>query len=170
MQKCVALLLALAPCVLLASGISPYSGEETRAIKSLSANEVEALRRGDGMGFAKPAELNHFPGPKHVLAMADKLELTPEQIAATEALYAAMKKDAIDIGEQLLAAELRLDQAFASESVSSQSLHAALLEIGTLRAQLRFVHLVAHLQQKQLLTTQQNQKYGTVRGYHDATH
>ena len=105
-----------------------------------------------------------------MLAMADKLELTPEQIAATEALYAAMKKDAIDIGEQLLAAELRLDQAFASESVSSQSLHAALLEIGTLRAQLRFVHLVAHLQQKQLLTTQQNQKYGTVRGYHDATH
>ena len=46
---------------------SPYAGEESRAIKSLSASEIQALRQGHGMGYAKAAELNHYPGPRHVL-------------------------------------------------------------------------------------------------------
>jgi len=170
MRMFLTLLLILAPYQLPASDVSPYSGEESRAIKSLSASEVASLRRGEGMGLAKTAELNHYPGPKHVLALADKLELTAAQRAATESLYAAMQRDAIDVGEQLLAAEARLDQAFASGSVSSESLHATLLEIGALHAQLRFVHLAAHLQQKELLTAQQNQQYDAVRGYHSAAH
>ena len=40
---------------------------------------------GEGMWLAKAAELNHYPGPRHVLDIADKLGLSPDQLAATRA-------------------------------------------------------------------------------------
>jgi hypothetical protein len=62
------------------SDLSPYAGEEQRVIKSLSPEEIESLKAGAGMGFAKLAELNGFPGPKHVLELAGRLELSPTQL------------------------------------------------------------------------------------------
>ena len=77
---------------------SPYDGEEQRGIKSMSADEIEALSRGEGMGFAKAAELNQYPGPKHVLELANELELSTEQQEQTSQLFAAMQADAVDLG------------------------------------------------------------------------
>ena len=37
---------------------APYAGQDTRSIKSLSAEDVAALLKGEGMGMAKAAELN----------------------------------------------------------------------------------------------------------------
>ena len=37
------------------------------------------------MGLAKAAELNHYPGPAHVLTLATELALTPDQKARTDA-------------------------------------------------------------------------------------
>jgi len=37
---------------------APYAGEEHRAIKSLSDEDIAELRRGGGWGLAKAAELN----------------------------------------------------------------------------------------------------------------
>src|SRR5512140_1710908 len=51
---------------------SPYAGEEKREIKSLSADVIEQYNQGEGMGMAKAAELNHYPGPRHVLMAADQ--------------------------------------------------------------------------------------------------
>jgi hypothetical protein len=62
-----------------AEPLSPYSGEERREIKALSKEEVNGYLSGDGMGFAKVAELNHHPGPRHVLELADQLQLSDEQ-------------------------------------------------------------------------------------------
>lgn len=166
MKVVVSLILLFGPCLLLASDVSPYAGQELRTIKSLSEKEIESLRRGDGVGFAKLAELNHFPGPRHVLEISDELELSPSQLAETESLFVEMKSTAIVIGIELLAAESRLNGAFEQESINSQSLEAALLDIGELRAQLRYAHLEAHLRQRQLLTPQQNLKYDSLRGYH----
>ena len=45
------------------------------------------------------------------------------------------------------ARRFQLDQDFEAESISSESLENALIEIGSLRAQLRYIHLEAHLQQ-----------------------
>ena len=42
---------------------SPYAGQESREIKSLSPAEVDGYLAGAGMGFAKAAELNGYPGP-----------------------------------------------------------------------------------------------------------
>ena len=40
----------------------PYAGDAGREIKALPPDEVEQYLSGAGMGYAKAAELNHFPG------------------------------------------------------------------------------------------------------------
>src|SRR4051812_44950792 len=57
-----------------------YAGQQARSIKALSDEDIAALRNGDGMGMAKAAELNGYPGPRHVLALARELQLTDAQI------------------------------------------------------------------------------------------
>jgi len=156
----------LIPYVSIAADQSPYAGEDLRTIKSLSEQEIKSLSTGNGMGFAKLAELNHYPGPKHVLALSDELGLSPLQIAETEALYEKMHQDAVALGKKLLAAEASLDHDFEDELISPKTLETALLEIGKIRARLRYVHLEAHLRQKQLLNAEQISKYDRVRGYH----
>src|SRR5712691_1927450 len=73
---------------------SPYAGQERRAIKALSEEEIRDLLEGRGMGLAKAGELNSYPGPMHVLQLADELALSDVQRAATEALYAGMRDKA----------------------------------------------------------------------------
>ena len=67
----------LAVAVLLPASVQaqhqPYAGDAGREIKALSPEEVKDLLSGAGMGYAKAAELNHFPGPAHVIELADKL-------------------------------------------------------------------------------------------------
>ena len=58
---------------------SPYAGDRTRELKALSAQELEAYVKGEGMGMALPAELNSYPGPHHVLELAEELGLSVEQ-------------------------------------------------------------------------------------------
>ena len=167
-------LVPLAACLLVSAMLqaaeSPYAGQQSRSIKSLSEREVASLLNGDGMGFAKPAELNHYPGPKHVLELADELALTPSQQAETEALYQAMRSEAQTLGKALVAAEAGLDQAFAEGAVDAASLEDRVLEIGEIRARLRYVHLAAHLRQKALLTEAQVARYDALRGYDRMSH
>lgn len=39
------------------------------------------------MGFAKAAELNSYPGPKHVLDLGDRLKLTTQQRQQVQAIF-----------------------------------------------------------------------------------
>ena len=148
---------------------STYSGEESRVIKSLSEQEIEALQNGDGMGFAKAAELNHYPGPRYVLDLSDKLGLTASQQSRTRALYEDMRETAIPVGQELLRAEGDLDLLFSHGGVSFVSLEATLNTIGRLRAKLRFIHLEAHLRQINILDSSQVEKYDLLRGYQPHT-
>ena len=154
----------------LANDEAPYAGQEIRSIKSLSAEEIESLKFGEGMGFAKLAELNHYPGPKHVLDLAGDLDLTPSQLDETEALFEEMRLNAVALGEELLVAEMGLNRDFERAAISAESLESALKEIGRIRAQLRYVHLEVHLRQQRLLTAEQIAKYDEVRGYRSAAH
>src|SRR5881296_2764430 len=88
---------------------SPYAGQEQRAIKALSDQEIRDLLEGRGMGLAKAAELNSYPGPLHVLQLADKLGLTDAQRTATESLYARMRDGVQPIGAKIIEAEKNLD-------------------------------------------------------------
>ena len=57
----------------------PYAGQQARTIKALSDEDIAALRKGEGMGMAKAAELNGYPGPIHVLTLSSELKLTDSQ-------------------------------------------------------------------------------------------
>jgi len=40
---------------------SPYAGQETREIRTLSEEDIRQLQKGEGWGLAKAAELNGLP-------------------------------------------------------------------------------------------------------------
>lgn len=149
---------------------SPYAGEENRAIKALSPAAIDAYLAGRGMGLAKAAELNGYPGPMHVLELASQLELSAAQLAQTQALFDAMQSRAIELGEALVAAEVRLDQQFADGSISEVSLRQSLERIAALQGDLRGTHLEAHLAQTRLLSDAQIAAYVELRGYHAMEH
>src|SRR4051794_31480114 len=73
---------------------SPYAGQQSRAIKALSADEISDYLEGRGMGTSKAAELNHYPGPVHVLAESARLGLSDAQRAQTQAIFDAMSVEA----------------------------------------------------------------------------
>ena len=144
---------------------SPYAGQETRGIKSLSDREVQDYLAGRGMGLAKTAELNNYPGPAHVLELSDRLGLSPEQKARTRVLFIAMETRAKDLGKTLVEQETRLDWMFASREISREQLKSSLEGIARLQGKLRQVHLDAHLAQAEILNHEQIRKYGELRGY-----
>jgi hypothetical protein len=158
------------------NGQSPYAGQEGRGIKSLSPDEVRKLLDGDGMGLAKAAELNGYPGPKHVIELAGPLQLTPAQLAATEATFRKMRSRAKEIGARIVQREQALDALFAGKSVTAEALARSVQDIGSLQGELRAVHLEAHLTQLAILTPLQTSRYRGLRGYggthatHDHAH
>ncbi len=144
---------------------SPYSGWETRQIKALSHQEIQDLRAGRGMGLALPAELNGYPGPRHVLDLADALDLTPDQRRAIEALFNEMQVEAAALGEQIIVLEQRLDAAFAGGAADKTAIGALVVDLAKLQGDLRFVHLKTHLPMRALLTDAQIERYAQLRGY-----
>src|SRR6187431_2344154 len=88
--------LLLAGC----AGHSPYAGQEARELKALGADEVTGYLEGRGLGLAKPAELNGYPGPMHVLELAERLDLTPAQLALTRSLLERHKAEARALGAE----------------------------------------------------------------------
>jgi hypothetical protein len=145
--------------------VSPYAGETGRAIKSLSAEDIAELRRGGGWGLARAAELNGVPGPAHLLELKDEIPLDAGQIAALEALFAAMQGDAIAVGEELIALETALDRAFRERTITAAKLLELTTRIGATQARLRYIHLAAHLQTPALLSEAQIARYNALRGY-----
>lgn len=146
-------------------GRSPYVGEERRAIKALSEEDVEALLAGSGHGYAKAAELNSYPGPAHTLELADALGLSDEQVARIEDVRARMTDDATRLGGMMVDAEVDLDRLFASGEADAERVSALTREIALLEGELRAVHLNAHLETRALLTRHQIVRYDELRGY-----
>ena len=144
---------------------SEYVGEEYRAIKSLSADDIKELRAGGGWGLAKAAELNGVPGPAHILEMASAIELTPTQQAEIQAIYQQMKSEAVSLGNQLIQLEAALNSHFADGSINQAILEQSVQDIERVRAQLRLAHLSAHLQTPNILTPEQISLYNELRGY-----
>jgi Spy/CpxP family protein refolding chaperone len=154
----------------LAQGASPYAGQESRDIKSLSPDEIDSYLSGKGMGLAKAAELNGFPGPMHVLELERQLALTADQRALTQALFASMQARAWTLGQALIDEERKLDRLFATKAITPGTLNRALAEIGGLQAQIRAAHLESHLAQTEILTPEQVVQYATLRGYGSGGH
>ena len=164
----VALLGVILPAGLMAGtehGHAPYAGWDGRAIKALPAEQVDDLRNGRGMGLALAAELNGYPGPRHVLELADALELSAEQQAEAQRLFDAMQAEAIVLGEQVIAAEAALDRLFATGTASDAAIMAAAVEVGRAQGVLRGHHLRYHLAMRAALSPHQVMRYQQLRGY-----
>jgi Spy/CpxP family protein refolding chaperone len=157
---------ALLPALVAAAAAqSPYAGQEQRPLKALSDEEIQALLDGRGLGLAKAAELNGYPGPMHVLESADTLQLTAAQRAAAQQIYDRMRAEARRLGALIVAQEEELDRGFARQTIDAPRLERAVRALAHLWGELRLVHLRAHVELKPILTPEQIAAYDVLRGY-----
>jgi hypothetical protein len=120
----------------------PYAGQQEREIKALSADEIKQYLAGAGMGYAKSAELNHYPGPGHALELA---------------------------GARLVESERALEQLFRSGQVDEAALARAVRAAAQLNGEYRLSHLETHRRTRALLTAEQVARYDALRGYGGGT-
>lgn len=161
-------LFAVMPTMALAQhthAASPYAHTQSAELATLTPDEVRELRNGEGMGLARAAELNSFPGPRHLLELKAELGLEHGQVARIEKIHATMKTQAIAKGEEILQAERHLANLFASGRPSATEVTRITEHLGIMRGQLQAVHLVAHIESARLLTAEQIKSYDRLRGY-----
>lgn len=146
---------------------SPYREQQAAGARGLSPKEIEDLRAGRGMGLARAAELNGYPGPRHVLdaAAAGTLPLTPEQTRSLQRVFEAMEREAQQLGARVIAEEQALEAAFRAGGVTEAELAERVRRVAAVQGELRQVHLRAHLATRALLTDAQVARYNEVRGY-----
>lgn len=174
MQSLVAALAAafvLAGCASPSQGpeASPYVDRAGDAIAGLTPEQVDDLRNARGMGYALPAELNGYPGPRHVLDLADDLGLDASQRDRMQALFDGMRQEAIPAGERVIAAHAALDALFAAGNATAGEVARLSHELGDAEADLRAIHLERHLDTMSVLTQHQVQQYQVLRGYADGS-
>lgn len=165
MKKLLCLALLVGVTAMAQAADAPYAGQQTRAIKALSADETRALMAGAGQGYARAAELNRHPGPMHALELADRLELTPEQKETLTALMARHKAEARALGAEVVRLEAELDAMFAGGKPERTAVEAKAAEIGLAQARFRAAHLTTHIETARLLSPQQIARYDHLRGY-----
>ncbi len=157
--------IALASPTHLAAQTSPYAGQQTREIKSLSAQDIDDLLNARGMALAKAAELNGYPGPAHTIELTSVLNLTSVQREAVDEIRERMIAAATPLGAEIVARERALDRQFAAGAITKAQVEAETEALGSLLGRLRAVHLVAHLETKAILNAQQVARYNELRGY-----
>jgi Spy/CpxP family protein refolding chaperone len=151
--------------LLFAAMVVGASAAHAQPLKGLSGEEVSQYLSGAGMGYAKSAELNHFPGPMHVLELGERLGLSEQQRAATKQLMDTHKAEARAIGAKLVAAERALEQLFTKETVDQPTLAEGVRKASTLQGEYRLSHLETHRRMRKILTEEQVKHYDELRGY-----
>ncbi|HYY71265.1 MAG TPA: hypothetical protein VE595_02530 [Nitrososphaeraceae archaeon] len=152
--------------------ISKYIGQENRIIKSLSSEDIESLETGTGDAFggmAKLAELNGYPGPRHVLDLGKELGLTTVQKENITMIYNYMKREALKLGQEILQIEKTANELFANKSISDSELQQLIIKSAENYGKLRYIHLTTHLKMMGILSQEQIILYNTLRGYNTTT-
>lgn len=158
---------ACAAALALPAETSSYATETGRRIKALSDTEIANYLAGRGMGLARAAELNRYPGPRHVLDLRAELALTAEQIAQLQQFFNTMDAAARSAGAELVAREKELDRLFAERHATADRVAALTAEIGRLHGVVRAAHLNAHVDTAAVLTPEQIARYDELRGYQE---
>lgn len=125
--------------------------------------DKDGLIKAEGMGQAKYAEMNGYPGPKHVLDLGDKLKLSETQRKSVQKFYDEMSMRAKELGKQIIQIEQELNDAYANGLISEKAAQNDCEEIGRLRGKLRAVHLAAHMKTKVVLNEMQIALYRKLR-------
>lgn len=146
---------------------SPYVDHQHRGLKALSDEQIKGYAEGRGMGLALPAEMHHYPGPRHVLDASRELALTPTQTTTLEAIHGRMLTEALRLGAAYVAAERELDAFFEGGGTDPKRLAVLTQRCGGLLGELRAAHLAAHIETRAVLTLAQIEGYDRQRGYGD---
>ncbi len=146
---------------------SPYAGQQSRKIKSLSEEDIQKYLNGEGMGLAKVAELNHYPGPKHVMELSSQLKMSDEQTTSIRKIYDAMHAKAVRLGNKIVKEEEQLNNLFAQGQIDTHTLATSMRELGALQGEFRASHLQAHLEMRTVLSAAQIGQYDQLRGYNN---
>lgn len=146
---------------------SPSAGrvDPAAAIRSLTPEQIAQVERGEGAGFALPAELNGVPGPRHVLDLAHDLGLSPEQTTRVQTISDEMRAAVIPAGQRYLAAVRSLEEDFRAGTLTDADLPGRVADVARLEGELAAAHLSAHLKTVKLLTPEQTATYKRLRGY-----
>ena len=110
-------------------------------------------------------KINGYPGPRHVLDLANELELTPDQQNNITAIYEDMKLKAEKLGQEIIHIEKVANEGFANRSITDETLHQLILKSGEIYGQLRYIHLSTHLKMMDILSLEQVDLYNQLRGY-----
>lgn len=146
-----------------------YAQHQEHQMRSLTEDEVERYLKGEGMGFARVAEINHYPGPMHVLDLAEELELTEEQREAVRKIFERMQAEAKRLGREYVDHEQEIDSLFANEQDEAFEVQELIRESGAILSELRFVHVHAHMETREVVTPEQIALYDELRGYSEAS-
>jgi len=146
---------------------SPYVDQLNSPVRGLSSSEIDSLLNGKGAGYARMAELNGYPGLRHVLDLSSQLNLSTQQEKEIQAAFVQMQSQAKNIGKTIVRKEHELSNSFASGKITNNELEKQTIELALLYGELRTTHLQAHLNIKPLLSTEQIQKYNQLRGYEE---
>jgi Spy/CpxP family protein refolding chaperone len=148
--------------------ISKYTGQENRTIKSLSPEDIESLQTGTGDAFggmAKLAELNGYPGPRHVLDLANELKMSNEQKENITTIYDNMKIKSVELGQEILNVEKIANEEFINKTITDSQMKQLIFKSSEIYGQLRYAHLSTHLKMLAILTPEQVNLYNNLRGY-----
>lgn len=164
---CLIALTVAAPAVAQDRLTSPYREQRAGEIRGLTPEEIADFRQARGMGLARAAELNGYPGPRHVLdaEREGQLHLSPDQVRTVTRLFGAMVTDAKRVGELILGEERDLEQEFRAGTIGEADLRARLARIAALQGELRVIHLKTHLETRAALADHQIRRYNELRGY-----
>ncbi|MBI4535922.1 MAG: Spy/CpxP family protein refolding chaperone [Ignavibacteriae bacterium] len=131
-------------------------------------SDNQSLETAQGSGMAMYAEVNGYPGPKHVLDLQEKLNLTDEQLKDIESIHDEMREQAVAKGQTIIKVEQSLNDLFATGKASEERVKSLSTTIGRLRGELRAIHLVAHMQAREILSKEQIAAYNRLRRRADA--
>ena len=126
-------------------------------------SDQDGLLNGEGMGMAAYAEANGYPGPKHVLDLAEKLGLNAKQKSDIKEIYDDMLSRARATGKLIVKVEKELNEQFVTGSPKEENITDDTESIGKMRGSLRAIHLGAHVRTKALLTAKQVELYVKLR-------
>ena len=115
--------------------------------------------------MATLAELNGYPGPRHVLDIETDLQLSEQQKNEINLIYNDMNVNAKRIGNALIDVEEKLDTLFTNKSITNSTLYELVQESASIYGELRYVHLNAHLETTEILSPEQISLYNKLRGY-----
>ena len=135
------------------------------AVLAATAGSAQAQHGGYAGQESRDIELNHFPGPMHVLELAEQLALSEEHLAMTRKLMDQHKREARSIGTELLDAERALEALFRQGSPDEAALARAVREAAALQGDYRLSHLETHRRMRAVLTDEQVKRYDALRCY-----